>query len=255
MKLNLVGLLTMVEREVTRVLRIWSQTIIPPVITALLFILIFGLSLGSRISSVGGVAYLQYIVPGLLMMGMILSAYSNTTTSLYLAKFQGSIQEMMVAPLSYWEIIAALTLGSLIRSFLVGAAILVVSLLFAHVTIYNIGALLFFATASTLLFSFAGIATALWANNFDKMNIFITFLITPFTYLGGVFYSITMLPPFWQTLARFNPILYLVDGFRYAFIGTTDVPILYSVLIVLVLTVFFFWLCAHMFRIGYRLRT
>ena len=253
--MNVIGILTLTEREVTRVLRIWTQTIIPPVITALLFILIFGLSLGSRISSVGGVGYLQYIIPGLLMMGMIMSAYSNTTSSLYLAKFQGSVQEMMVARLSYWGIIMALTLGGLIRALLVGTCILLVSLLFAHAALHSVVALIYFAVMSSLLFSFAGIVTALWATNFDRMNIFITFLITPLTYLGGVFYSITMLPPIWQTIARFNPILYIVDGFRYAFIGSSDVPILYSFLVVLVLTIFFFFLCVHLFRIGYRLRT
>src|SRR3989344_2219528 len=241
--MSLTGFWTLTEREVSRFLRIWQQTIIPPMITSVLFILIFGYSLGSRISGVQGVPYLQFILPGLLMMGVIMSAYSNTSFSLYIAKFQGNVQELMVSPMSYWEIIFAITIGGVLRAFLVGIGILVVGILFAHVTIHSIFILLFFILMVSLLFSFAGIATALWGNNFDQMNVFATFLITPLTYLGGVFYSITMLPPFWATLARFNPILYMVDGFRYGFIGVVDVPLWHSILLLVILTLFFFFLC------------
>ena len=253
--MNLTPMLAILRREVYRILRVWSQTIIPPIVTSTLYILIFGFSLGSRITDIAGVTYLEFIVPGLLMMGVIMSAYMNTATSLFIAKWSKMLQEWLVAPISYWQIIMALTLAAMFRALIVGLGILVVSLTFTPITIQNYFVLIYFVVMSSLLFAFAGIATGLWATNFDKMNVFSTFLITPLIYLGGVFYSIHMLPEFWANLARFNPILYMVDGFRYAFIGVSDVPVIYSVVLVFSLTLAFFVLCLHLFRIGYRLRT
>ncbi len=251
----MIAFLTLTEREIRRFLRVWTQSIIPPVITSSLFILIFGYSLGTRITEVGGVSYLEFIIPGLVMMGVIMSAYTNNASSLYISKFQGNIQEVLVAPISYWQIIAAFTVAGLVRAVLVGVLITGISLLFTTVTIHNLLVLLFFMGMASLLFSFAGIATALWATNFDRMNVFSTFLITPLTYLGGVFYSVEMLPPFWATLAKLNPILYMVDGFRYGFLGTADIPLLQSITIISVLTAGFFVLCVHLFKTGYRIRT
>lgn len=236
-------------------MRIWTQSLIPPILTSTLFILIFGYSLGSQITAVAGVSYLEYIIPGLMMMGVIMSSYAGTSFSLFIQKFHGSIQELLVAPISYWQIIAGLTIAAVIRGLLVGLGILLISMIFTSITVSHIFFLLFFIIMVALLFSFAGIVTALWANNFDQMNIFSTFIITPLTYLGGVFYSIKMLPSFWGNVAKFNPILYMVDGFRYGFIGVTDVPLFHSVIVVLVLTVGFFLLCVHLFRTGYKLRT
>ncbi|HLC70731.1 MAG TPA: ABC transporter permease [Candidatus Nanoarchaeia archaeon] len=253
--MNLTGFLTLTERECRRFLRVWQQTIIPPVITSLLFILIFGYSLGSQISHIAGVSYLEFIIPGLLMMGMIMSAYMNTVSSLYISKFQGNMQELLVAPLSYWEIIFALTIAAVLRAVLVGLSILAVSLLFTGVSVHSLPVLTYFMLLVSLLFSFAGIATGLWASNFDQMNIFSTFVITPLTYLGGVFYSLAMLPVFWQNVAKFNPVLYMVDGFRYGFLGRSDISLWISMLLVFVLALFFFALCVHLFRKGYKLRT
>ncbi|MBT4936264.1 ABC transporter permease [Candidatus Woesearchaeota archaeon] len=251
---NFIALWTITRREITRVLRIWTQSLIPPILTSTLFILIFGYSLGSRITDIVGVTYLEFIIPGLLMMGVIMSAYAATSFSLFIQKFHGSIQELLVAPVSYWQIIMGLTVGALIRAGLVGLGIILISFLLTPITIHNVFIIIFFVIMTALLFAFAGIATALWADNFDHMSVFSTFLITPLTYLGGVFYSITMLPPVWQTVARFNPILYMVDGFRYGFIGVSDIPIIYSILLVLGLTLFFFFLCIYLFKIGYKLR-
>ena len=251
----MIPLKTLIKKETHRFLRIWTQTLIPPMLTSSLFILIFGYSLGSRISEIAGVSYLEFILPGLLMMGVIMSAYAGTSFSLFIQKFHGSIQELLVAPIAYWQIIAGFTISAMLRSLLVGLGILLVSLLFASVNIYNILILLSFILLVSMLFSFAGIATALWADDFDQVSVFSTFLITPLTYLGGVFYSINMLPPFWRSLARFNPILYMVDGFRYGFIGVSDVPVIYSFAVVFVLTVVFFIICVNMFRTGYKLRT
>ncbi len=186
--MNTTGFLTLTERETVRFLRVWQQTIIPPVITSLLFILIFGYTFGSQISKVAGVSYLEFIVPGLVMMGMIMSAYMNTSSSLYISKFHGNIQELMISPLSYWEIIFALTIAGVARALLVGISISMVSLLFTNIVVYHLFILLFFGMMVSLLFSLAGIASGLWAQTFDQMNLFSTFIITPLTYLGGVFY-------------------------------------------------------------------
>jgi ABC-2 type transport system permease protein len=252
-KSNYTGMLTLLKREISRFLRVWSQTIVPPVVTSLLFILIFGYSLGSRISNIQGISYIAYIIPGLLMMGVIISAYANTSSSLFIAKFQKSIQEYLVAPLSYWQIVMALTLAGVLRALLVG--ILIISLIATPITISNAPILIYFITLTSFLFSFAGIITGLWAESFDKMNVFSVFLITPLTYLGGVFYSINMLPPFWQNIAKFNPILYMVDGFRFGFIGISDINIYFSMALLGFLTLFFFVWCLYLFKKGYKIRT
>jgi ABC-2 type transport system permease protein len=253
--MNRVALVTITKKELTRVFRIWTQSLIPPILTSSLFIIIFGYSLGSRITEVAGVTYLEFIIPGLLMMGVIMSAYTSTSVSLFIQKFHGSIQELLVSPISYWEIIAGLTISAIIRALIVGAGIMIISLLFTSLSIHNFFLLLFFILMTSLMFSFAGIVTALWAKNFDQVNVFSTFLITPLTYLGGVFYSVEMLPTFWQKVALFNPILYMVDGFRYGFIGISDVPLWISLVIVSVLTLCFFFMSVHLFKIGYNIRS
>lgn len=255
MKQSFIPLWTLTRKEVVRILRIWSQSLIPSILTSSLFILIFGYSLGSRIATIEGVPYIQFIIPGLLMMGVIMNAYAQTSFSLFIAKFHQSIQELLLAPISYWQIIAGITIGGIIRATLVGSGILIISLLLTTITIHNLFIILFFTIMTSLLFAFAGIVTALWANNFDQMNIFSTFLITPLTYLGGVFYSIKMLPEPWSTIAQFNPILYMVDGFRYGFLGFSDVPLLYSIIVVSCLTLIFFILCVYLLRIGYHVRS
>ncbi len=253
--MNLTGFWALTEREIKRFFRVWQQTIIPPIITSLLFLLIFGYALGSRIREVDGLPYISFILPGLVMMGILMSAYANTSSSVYISKFQGNIQEWLVAPLSYWQIIFGLTLAAVLRALLVGIGIIVVGLFFASLPFQNILVILYFAVFVSLLFSFAGIATGLWAGNFDQMSVFATFIITPLTYLGGVFYSIQMLPPFWNAIAQFNPIFYMVDGFRYGFLGINDVSLLHSMIIVLVLTLLFFLLCVQLLRKGYKVRS
>jgi len=251
----MISFLSFTNREVSRLLRVWKQTIVPPIITSLLYILIFGYSLGSKITSIGGVSYLEYIFPGLIMMGVISSSYSNTSSSLYISKFQGNIQEVLVAPMSYMSIIIALATGSLVRSTLVAIGTLIIGSLFAGLSIVNIAVIIYFLVASILLFAFAGILTGLWAESFDQMSVFATFVVTPLTYLGGVFYSIDMLPPFFRTISLLNPIYYIVDGFRYGFFGTTTSPLWISALVVFILTVFFFGTCVVLFKRGYRIRT
>jgi len=253
--MSFIPMLAISRREITRILRIWSQTIVPQVLTSVLFIIIFGYSLGSRITDIAGVSYLEFIIPGLLMMAVIMSSYMNTSSSLYFAKWSKMMQEWLVAPISYWQVIISLTLAGMFRALLVGFSILLISLIFTSIQVHSYLILIYFIFMNSLMFSFAGIATALWATNFDRLNVFSTFIITPLTYLGGVFYSIKMLPEFLGNIATFNPIFYLVDGFRFAFLGVSDVSVVYSILIALVLTFLFFGLCIHLFRIGYKFRT
>jgi ABC-2 type transport system permease protein len=189
------------------------------------------------------------------MMGILMSAYTNTSSSVYISKFQGNIQEWLVAPLSYWQVIFGLTLAAILRALLVGAGITVVGLFFAPLPLQNVLVILYFAVLVSLLFSFAGIATGLWAANFDQVNVFATFIITPLTYLGGIFYSIHQLPPFWKTIAQFNPIFYLVDGFRYGFLGRSDLSVWWSMLLLLILTVLFFLLSVQLLKKRYKLRS
>ncbi len=250
-----IGLISLTRREVSRFMRVWSQTLVPPIITSVLFILIFGYSLEERIGSIAGVSYLEFILPGLLMMGVLMSAYTNTSSSLYISKFQKNIQEVLVAPLAYWEIIAGLTVAAVLRGFLVGTGILLVGILFTSLKIVHFWVIVYFLFFVALIFAFAGIITALWATSFDKMNVFAVFLITPLTYLGGVFYSIEMLPGIWQKVALFNPILYMVDGFRYGFLGVGDVSLGFSAFLVLALATVFFVICMWLFKIGYGLRS
>ncbi len=253
--MSLVPFKTLLRREVHRFLKLFSQTIIPPAITALLFILIFGYSIGSRITSIDGVSYMEYIIPGLLMMGVITSAYAHTSTSLFLMKFQGNIQEILITPMSYMEVVLAMNLGGIVRGLIVGSMILIIALLFSPITILHAFYLLFFVLLVSLIFSCAGFLTALWAENFDQLNIFITFLITPLIYLGGVFYSINMLPPFWSNVSHFNPVLYMVNGVRYGFIGLTDVPLASAVSLVVALAAVSFGLSVYLFKKGYSLKS
>jgi len=223
-------------------------------LTSSLFILIFGYSLGSRISTVSGVSYLEFILPGLVMMGVIMSAHTGTASTLFIQKWHNSIQELLVAPINYWEVIMGITIAALIRALIVGIGITAISLIFTQVQIFNYLILFYFIIFTALFFAFTGIITALWATDFDQMSMFGTFLITPLTYLGGVFYSIDMLPQFWQSVAKFNPVLYLVDGFRYGFLGISDINVITSAIILFGLTAIGFGISIYLLRIGYKIR-
>ena len=246
---------TLLLRELKRFMRVWQQSLIPPIVTSSLFIVIFGYSLGSRISNIGGVSYLEYIFPGLLMMGVIMSSYMNCSFSIFQSKFQGNIQEILVSPMSYWQIITAVMIGGIIRSMLVGLGISLVAIFFAKISILNYPLLILYILFTSIIFSLAGIITGVWATGFDRVNVFSTFILTPLTYLGGVFYSVSMLPPFWQKIAQFNPLLYMIDGFRYSFIGSSEVPIISSLIVIIIVAISLFYACLWIFKSGYKLRT
>jgi len=220
-----VGYTTMVRKEVVRILRIWSQTLLPPVVTMSLYFIVFGGFIGSQVSDIGGYSYMQYIVPGLVMMSIITAAYMNTVSTFYFAKWQHTIDEILVSPMPSWAVIAGFVSGGVIRAFLTGILVIAVSLFFTHLAIFNLLILFGAAFLTALLFSLAGIVNAIYAKSFDAISIVPSFVLTPLTYLGGVFYSITLLPPFFAKLSLANPILYMVNAFRYGFLGVTDVSI------------------------------
>jgi ABC-2 type transport system permease protein len=223
---NLVALNTILRREVVRILRIWTQTLIPPAITMTLYFVIFGKLIGSRIGSIqGGFTYMQYIVPGLVMMAIITNSYGNISSSFFGAKFSRAVEEMLVSPMPNWVILAGYVAGAVVRGLAVGVLVLGIALFFTSLHIAHP----FITFASVLLgsviFSLAGFVNAVYAKKFDDIALVPTFILTPLTYLGGVFYSIHMLGEPWQAISRVNPILYMVNAFRYGVLGISDVNV------------------------------
>ena len=253
--MNLRAFRTLFFRECHRFLRLANQTIIPPMITSSLYILIFGNAIGSRISSLGGVPYLDFIIPGLVMMGVISSAYSNTSSSLYTAKFHGSIQELLVSSMSNFEIVLAIILGGVARGLSVGICIIAISMLFTDTIIFHLGITFFFIISVAFLFSCAGFISGIWADSFDRLTLFQTYCLTPLIYLGGVFFSLDMLPHFWRGIARINPIFYLVDGIRFGYLGISDINLSVEILLVLLLSLIMFVFCYSLFKVGYKIKS
>ena len=213
---NWIGFQTIVIKEVTRLLRIWPQTIVPPVITTTLYYIIFGKIIGSRVGDMGGVGYMEFIVPGLVMMSVINNSYTNVVSSFFSSKFQRHVEEVLISPMHNATILLGYMAGGITRALLVGSIVLAVSMFFVEsLTIYSIPITLSVAFLTAALFSIGGFTNALLARKFDDIAIIPTFVLTPLTYLGGVFYSITLLPEPWQTISRFNPIVYMVSAFRY----------------------------------------
>jgi ABC-2 type transport system permease protein len=219
----MVALRTILLKEVLRFLRIWIQTLLPPAITMSLYFVIFGNLIGSRIGQMGGFSYMEFIVPGLIMMAVITNAYANVASSFYSAKFQRNIEEMLVAPVSNWIIVAGFVGGGVARAVLIGIIVTCVSMLFVDVQIHNLGFIVLTLLLTATLFATAGLINGIFANSFDDISIIPTFVLTPLTYLGGVFYSLTLLPEFWQWVSKINPVVYMVNGFRYGFLGVSDI--------------------------------
>lgn len=223
---NLVALNTIVRREIVRILRIWTQTLIPPVITVTLYYVIFGKLVGSRIGSIdGGFSYMQYIVPGLVMQNIITSSYANISSSFFGAKFQRSVEEMLVSPMPHWIMLLGYLLGSMARGLIVGVLVLLVALFFTHLRLIHPLLVLLSVLLGSAIFSLAGFVNAIYARKFDDVALVPTFVLTPLTYLGGVFYSVKMLSEPWQAISRANPILYMVSAFRYGVLGISDVNV------------------------------
>ena len=226
--MNLTGFLTLAGRESRRVIRIWKQTLVPPIITTSLYFLIFGKLIGGRIGEMNGVSYMQFIAPGLVMMTAITASYVNTASSFFLSKFTRTYEELLVSPLSSHDIIWGYIIGSMMRGGLAGILVMLVSLCFVSFDIHSWTMILLTLMMTTIAFALGGFINAIYAKTFDDVGIIPTFVLTPLTYLGGVFYSISLLPEFWQTVSKFNPIVYMVNGFRYGFLGVSDVPVIYT---------------------------
>ncbi len=216
---------TIVTKEIFRFVRIWPQTLLPPAITTALYFLIFGKLIGDRIGIINGVTYMDYIVPGIILMSVISHSYANVVSSFYSTKFQRNIEELLVAPVPNWIILSGYVSGGIIRGLLVGVVVALISLLFADIAVKNIFIALSIMLLTATLFSLAGFINAVLAESFDDISIIPNFVLTPLSYLGGVFYSVKMLPGIWQSISLGNPILYMINAFRYGLIGVTDVDI------------------------------
>ncbi len=230
--LNWIGLKTLVRKEIVRILRIWIQTIVPPAITMTLYFIIFGNLIGRRIGSMGGFDYMQYIAPGLIMMSVITNSYGNVVSSFFGAKFGRHVEEMLVSPMSNATVIMGHVAGGVFRGLLVGALVTIVALFFTKIEVQHPLITLSMVILSSTVFALAGFINAVFARKFDDISIVPTFVLTPLTYLGGVFYSISLLPEFWQKVSLANPIIYMVNAFRYGILGISDINITYAYLIV-----------------------
>jgi ABC-2 type transport system permease protein len=220
-----IGFKTIVIREYSRIIRIWGQTVVPSAVTATLYFVIFGSLIGRRVGTMGGFPYMQYIAPGLIMMSVITNSYANVVSSFFGAKFGKHLEEMLVSPLPSWIIVAGYATGGLVRGLLVGSAVTAVSLAFTHLQVHHILIILGAVVLTSLIFALGGFLNALFAKNFDQVNFIPVFVLTPLTYFGGVFYSVSLLPDWALKLSYANPILYMVNAFRYGFLGAADVNV------------------------------
>ncbi len=250
-----IALLTLWRREITRILRIWPQTLVPPAITMTLYFLIFGTLIGSRIGQMDGIAYIDYIVPGLIMMSVITNSYGNIVSSFFGAKFGKHIEEMLVSPMPSWVILAGYVGGGVLRGLAVGAIVLVIAMFFTDVRLEHPLVTFSSVLLAAIVFSFAGFINAAYARKFDDIAIVPTFILTPLTYLGGVFYSISLLPDFWEGVSRANPILYMVNAFRYGVLGVSDIPLGVAYTVMLVAAVLLGGICLWLLRTGKGLRS
>jgi ABC-2 type transport system permease protein len=252
---QLIALRTIVIKEIRRFLRIWVQTILPSTITISLYFIIMGKFIGSQIADIHGFSYIEFIAPGLIMMSIITNSYANSVSSFYSSKFQRHIEEMLVSPMPNYIIIIGFMLGGIARGAIVGAAVTVVALFFTQLQIHNISLVIVTTLLTAALFSIAGIINGIFANSFDDISIIPTFVLTPLTYLGGIFFSIEMLPKFWQTVSLANPILYMVNSFRLGILGITDVSLPTAMLIITGMFIVLFSVCLYLLNKGIGIRS
>ena len=251
---SLISLNTILRKEITRFMRIWIQTLLPSVVTMTLYFIIFGHFIGSRISGINGFSYMNFIVPGIIMMAVITNSYTNVASSFFSAKFQKSIEEILVSPTPAWVIIVGYTLGGVVRGLIVGFLVTLVALFFTTLIIHSLLIIALFFLLTTVVFSLMGLLNGIFAKKFDDVSIVPTFVLTPLTYLGGVFYSVSLLPSIWQKFSLLNPILYMVNGFRYGFLGYSDIPTYIGLLILIVLMIGLFLVNLVLIRKGIGLR-
>jgi len=252
---NSIALKSILTKETQRFMRIWIQTLVPPAITISLYFIIFGSLIGSRIGEMGGFDYMSFIVPGLIMMSVITNSYSNVASSFFSAKWQRNVEEMLVAPVPNWVIVAGYVGGGMARGILVGSIVTLVSLFFVDIHIHNLTVIIATVALTSAVFSLGGLINAIFAGSFDDISIIPTFVLTPLTYLGGVFYSISLLPEFWQGVSKVNPIVYMVNAFRYGFLGVSDVSITTAFIVIGVFITVLFTIAMTLISKGIGLRS
>ncbi len=250
-----VALKSILIKEINRFTRIWVQTLVPPAITMTLYFVIFGNLIGSRIGEMDGFSYMEFIVPGLIMMSVITNSYSNVASSFYSAKFQRNVEELLVAPVPTYIIIAGFVGGGVARGLAVGFIVTCVSLFFVDLQVHNILAVGLTVLLTATLFSLGGLINAVFADSFDDISIIPTFVLTPLTYLGGVFYSISLLPDAWQLVSKVNPIIYMVNAFRYGFLGISDVSVGVSFTVILLFIALLYTVAYQLINKGIGLRS
>lgn len=251
----LIALKSILDKEITRFMRIWVQTLVPPAITMSLYFVIFGSLIGSRIGDMNGFTYMEFIVPGLIMMSVITNSYANVAASFFSAKFQRNVEELLVAPVPNYIIVLGYVGGGMARGMLVGLIVTLLSLFFVTIQIHNLAIIVLTVVLTSMLFALGGLINAVFAKTFDDISIIPTFVLTPLTYLGGVFYSLTLLPGFWQQVAALNPIVYMVNAFRYGFLGYTDVSLWLALAVVISFIVVLFSYAMYLINKGIGLRS
>jgi len=248
--INWVAFKTLVVKEIRRFMRIWVQTIVPPAVSAVLYMMIFGKLIGARIGVMDGHSYIDFVVPGIIMMAVITNSYSNAVSSFFSAKFQQHIEEMLIAPIHNWVILAGFVVGGVCRGLAVGALVAAVSLLFTDISVENPVMTLLVVVLTSTLFAIGGVINSVYAKSFDDISIIPNFVLTPLTYLGGIFYSVNLLPDIWYTFSLVNPVLYMVNGFRYGILGSSDFPIWWSFLVILIFILLLSAIALHLMNKG-----
>ena len=246
---------TIVVKEVRRFTRIWPQTLLPPAVTTSLYFLIFGKLIGDRIGEIDGASYMEYIVPGVILMSVISHSYANVVASFYSTKFQRNIEELLVSPVPNWVILAGYVSGGIVRGIMVGLVVTLISLFFTDISVKHVDVSIAVFLLTATLFALAGFINAVFAESFDDIAIIPSFVLTPLSYLGGVFYSISLLPEFWQSVSVFNPILYMVNAFRFGMLGTSDINIGTAFLILTMFILALFSFCLYLLHKGTGIKT
>jgi ABC-2 type transport system permease protein len=252
---KLIAFQTILTKEVLRFARIWIQTVLPPVVTTALYFIIFGNLIGPRIGSMDGFDYMEFIIPGLIMMAVITNSYANVVSSFYGSKFQRHIEEMLISPVPSYIILVGFVGGGVARGLTVGIAVTIVSLVFHPLNIHSLWVMFSMILLTSILFSLAGLINGVYAKSFDDISIVPTFVLTPLTYLGGIFYSISLLPEFWQQASLVNPILYMVNAFRYGFLGISDISLKLSYAISIGFIIILYLFSLYLLRKGHGIRT
>jgi ABC-2 type transport system permease protein len=249
-----IAFMTIVRKEIKRYLRIWTQTLLPSAITMSLYFVIFGSLIGSRIGDMGGFTYMQFVVPGLIMMAIVTNSYSNVVSSFFGSKFNNSVEELLVSPTPNYVILMGYVVGGITRGLFVAVVVTLVSLFFTHLHVHSYFIVIVTVLMTSTLFALAGFINAVYANSFDDISIIPTFVLTPLIYLGGVFYSMDLLPDFWAGVSKLNPLVYVVNAFRYGVLGVSDVSLTLAFSMITLFTVAAFTFSMHLLNSGSRLR-